>query len=341
MVRLPEENEGLIPLLVGDGRSLLTLTGVALLLSGGFALFLAARREFLPHDIHYLGMSADSLCALGGCRIAAFMFHDRAAFGGTLLAVGTLYLWLAALPLQRGESWAWWAFALSGTAGFLSFLAYLGFGYFDDWHGIATAFLLPVFVVGLWRTSHLVVRAPGCTFPSPAVLRVPGARPDWGSAAGLGRVCLLLTAGGMLAAGLVILFVGMTRVFVPQDLEFMGMSAGELARVSPRLVPLIAHDRAGFGGGLVSSGLLVGLCVWCAAPSRSLWQALAIAGASGFGCAIGVHFAVGYRNTMHLLPEVIGAIIFMVGMFLSVAPMYAGHSRSAVAKEVDPLTRWT
>ena len=328
-----EEDQGLIPLLVGDGRSLLILTGLALLLSGAFALFLAARREFLPHDIHYLGMSADALCSLGGCRVAAFMFHDRAAFGGTLLAVGTLYLWLAALPLRQGEPWAWWTFALSGAAGFLSFLAYLGFGYFDDWHGVATAFLLPVFVGGLWRTSSLVARAPGRAFPSPAVLGVPGVRPGWRSAAGVGRICLLLTAGGMLAAGAVILFVGMTRVFVPTDLEFIGMSASDLARVNPRLVPLIAHDRAGFGGGLVSSGLLVGVCVWCAAPSRSLWQALAVAGATGFGCAIGVHFVVGYRNTMHLLPAVIGAMIFAVGMWLSFARMSARSFGSAIAAE--------
>src|SRR5919108_1780090 len=72
-----EEDEGLIPLLVGDGRPLLMLTALAWLFSGGFALFLAVRREFLPHDIQYLGMSADALCALGGCRVAAFMFHDR------------------------------------------------------------------------------------------------------------------------------------------------------------------------------------------------------------------------------------------------------------------------
>jgi dihydroorotate dehydrogenase len=43
--------------------------------------------------------------------------------------------------------------------------------------------------------------------------------------------------------------VGMTRVFVPQDLAFMGLSAERLRALSPTLVPLIAHDRAGFGGG--------------------------------------------------------------------------------------------
>jgi hypothetical protein len=311
-----EENEGLVPLLVGDGRSLLTLTGLALLFSGGFALFLAARREFLPHDIRYLGMSAEALCALGGCRVAAFMFHDRVAFGGTLLAVGTLYLWLAALPLRRGEPWAWWACAVSGAAGFLSFLAYLGYGYLDDWHAISTLLLLPVFVAGLWRTSKLI-RGERSAFPPLAVLRATGWIVPWRSKAGVGKACLLLTSVGMVAAGLVILGVGMTRVFVPQDLEFIGTNASALARVNPHLLPLIAHDRAGFGGGLMSSGLLVGMCVWCATPSRSLWQALAAAGALGFGCAIGVHFAVGYRNTEHLLPAIIGALLFAIGMVLS------------------------
>ena len=311
-----EENEGLVPLLVGDGRSLLILTGLALLFSGGFALFLAARREFLPHDIRYLGMSAESLCALGGCRVAAFMFHDRVAFGGTLLAVGTLYLWLAALPLRRGEPWSWWAFAVSGAAGFLSFLAYLGYGYLDDWHAIATLLLLPAFLYGLWRTSAIVARERN-SFPSPTVLIATGWRVSWRSRAGVGKACLLLTSVGMIAAGLVIVGVGMTRVFVPQDLEFMGTNARDLARVNPHLVPLIAHDRAGFGGGLISSGLLVGMCVWCARPSRSVWQALALTGAMGFGCAIGVHFAVGYRNTEHLLPAVLGALFFAIGMLLS------------------------
>jgi len=36
------------------------------------------------------------------------------------------------------------------------------------------------------------------------------------------------------------------------------------------LIPLIAHDRAGFGGGLCCTGLTVFFCVWCARPSRSL-----------------------------------------------------------------------
>src|SRR5688572_23843403 len=110
----PHDDRGLLQVLVGDGRPLLLFVGLALLLSGGFALFLAATGHFLPHDERFLGMTAEQLCSLHGCRIVHFMYHDRGAFGGTLIAIGTLYLWLAAFPLRDREPWAWWTFLLSG-----------------------------------------------------------------------------------------------------------------------------------------------------------------------------------------------------------------------------------
>ena len=95
------DNRGFISALIGDGRSLISFVGLMLVLFGAFALFLALTRQFLPHDLQYLGMSAEELCAHRGCRIVHFMMHDRAAFGGTLVAVGLLYLWLAEFPLRH------------------------------------------------------------------------------------------------------------------------------------------------------------------------------------------------------------------------------------------------
>ena len=121
-------------------------------MAGGFAIFLAADGHFLPHDEEYLGMTAGELCRLDQCRIVHFMYHDRGSFGGALIAIGTLYLWLAAFPLREREPWAWWTFLVSGLAGFASFLAYLGYGYLDTWHGVATLLLLPCFAWGLIGT---------------------------------------------------------------------------------------------------------------------------------------------------------------------------------------------
>lgn len=316
MHRMTRDERGLIQALLGDGRPLLGFTGLSLVLSGGFALFLAATGHFLPHDIQFLNMTATELCGINECRLVRFMFHDRVAFSGALMAIGSLYMWMASFPLRHGEAWAWWLFLLSGLVGFASFLAYLGYGYLDTWHGMATLLLLPCFIIGLARSFSILTRPRH----SRSLLRPSTAVPCI-SAAGAGRTCLLATAAGMTFAGLTILTVGMTKVFVPQDLTFIGLSATDLHAINPRLVPLIAHDRAGFGGAISSAGIAMLFCVWCGTPSRSLWQILSLAGTLGFSTAIGIHFVIGYTDFVHLAPAVLGALLFLAGLILSFRPM--------------------
>jgi hypothetical protein len=311
----PDER-GLFQAMVGDGRPLLLFTGVALILSGGFAIFQSATGQFLPHDVEYLGMTAKDLCRLNQCRIVHFMFHDRVSFGGSLIAIGSLYLWLTEFPLRHRQPWAWWLLLLSAAVGFASFLTYLGYGYLDTWHGVATLLLMPFFAGGLYRSFF--------TLPRPTHWRDlfrPTVVIPTRSRLGIARALLLLTAIALVIGGLTIMTVGMTRVFVPQDLEFMGMTADQLRAINPRLVPLIAHDRAGFGGGLCATGVTVFFCVWCAAPSRSLWQVLCVAGISGFGTAIFIHPIVGYLSVSHLLPAVCVAMMLVTGLCLSFGPM--------------------
>ena len=301
------QNPSLLEAVVADGRPLLQLTAFALFFSGCFALFLSIRREFLPHDIAFLGMTPDQLCAIAECRVVAFMFHDRVAFGGVLVAIAILYFWLTAVPLAEGATWAWWTVVISGGIGFLSFLSYLGHGYLDTWHGVGSVALVPIFLAGLLRSRVLLRSAARA---GAAIRGLQGRQ-------GLGRLALLATGLGMVLAGATILTVGMTGVFVPQDLEFMRVSIAELDAANPRLVPLIAHDRAGFGGGLLSAGLVVAACALFANPSRSLWQALAGAGTAGFGAAIGVHPAVGYTDWFHLAPAIAGSLLFVIGLALT------------------------
>jgi hypothetical protein len=131
----------------------------------------------------------------------------------------------------------------------------------------------------------------------------------------------------MAFAGLVITVLGSTVVFVPQDIAYMGFTSVQLNAINPHLVPLIAHDRAGFGGGLASCGLAVLAIVWKARPARALWQALLAGGMMGFGCAIGVHYPMGYLSFSHLAPAWAGAAIYLAGIIclrpssqLAVAP---------------------
>jgi hypothetical protein len=253
------------------------------------------------------------------------MIHDRISFGGALVAVGLLYLWMAQSPLREGQAWTWWALLLSGVVGFSSFFAYLGYGYLDTWHGFATLGLLPCFVLGLAGSPGAHARREGI-----GCLLRPSVRWPWCAAAGLGRACLLAAAMGLVGAGLTILVVGMTCVFVPQDLSYMGLLVAEMHQLNPRLVPLIAHDRAGFGGAVCSCGIGLLACVWCGQPSRDLWYVLGVVGVIGFGTAIGVHPAVGYNDPVHLAPAAVGALTYLAGLTLTYRPMTGAiHLRNA------------
>ena len=214
--------------MVDDGRPLVSLTGVCLALSGGFALFQSATGHFLPHDTEFLQTAPQALCSINACRIVHFMFHDRVSFGGSLIAIAVLYLWLAAFPLKAGDAWAWRALCLSGVVGFGSFLSYLGYGYLDTWHGAATLALLPCFIAGLWLSRQLVLKKAACSDGDASwrsLLRA-STETNWRWRAGAGRACLLIAAIGLIGAGFTIQTVGMTSVFVPTDLTFMALPGG-------------------------------------------------------------------------------------------------------------------
>ncbi len=324
-ITVSRESRGFVEAIIADGRPLIILTGLCLALSGAFALFQSATGHFLPHDTEYLQMAPQDLCSINECRIVHFMFHDRVSFGGALIAIATLYVWLAEFPLQEGEAWAWWTLTASGVVGFGSFLTYLGYGYLDTWHGAATLALLPCFVGGLWKSRRLVVAKTLSRPNSVASAKAffPRGGLELRSRAGVGRICLLMASVGMIGAGFTIQTIGMTRVFVPTDLAFMGLDRAQLDLINPRLVPLIAHDRAGFGGAVMTIGIMVFSCLWWGRFSRSLWQALLIGGIAGWTTAIGVHPIIGYTDTGHLAPAVIGAILFFTGLTLTRSSMFS------------------
>lgn len=312
-----QDQRGLGEGLIGDGRSLLFFCAICLALAGGFAIFQSATGHFLPHDVAYLQMPPEELCGINECRIVHFMIHDRISFGGALVAIAILYLWLAEFPLRQNAAWAWWTLAASGLTGFGSFLTYLGYGYLDTWHGAATLVLLPCFVGGLWMQRHVAITSPHWKkWLQPAITE------PWNSRSGWGRILLLLSACGTIGGGLTIQYIGITSVFVATDLEFMGLTVLQLDAINPRLIPLIAHDRAGFGGALTTVGLLTLAALWFAKPSRSLWQALAVAGVFGWSTAILVHPAIGYTDPLHLSPAVGGAALFAAGLAMIRKPLF-------------------
>lgn len=228
-----------------------------------------------------------------------------------MAGIGIVYLWLVTFPLSDGEKWAWWTLAVSGGLGFASFLSYLGYGYLDTWHGVGTLLLLPVFVWGLVRTRRCVAISEPPRDAFARLFSLPRDR------VALGRLVLVLGAGGTFAAGIVILGIGITHVFVPEDIHFIGMGRSRLEDISPRLIPLIAHDRAGFGGAVAVIGLTTLLCLVFGRSTRSLFQAIALAGAVALGSTFAVHFAVGYEDPWHLTPPVLALASLVLGEVLA------------------------
>ncbi len=315
------DERGLLEAVLGDGRLLIALTGLSLALSGGFAVLQSISGQLLPQDSHAIGMDSMALMHAGNRQLVGFMFHDRVAYGGSLLAIGFGYLWLAEFPMPAKAAWAWWALLFSGGIGFLAFLTYLGQGYFDTWHGVATLFLLPVFAGGMWRSrpDRLSMRPVWM-----AGFRRENASARWD------RRLLAASAVGLILAGTTIAIFGMTTVFVPSDLSFIGLDASTLRRISPMLIPVISHDRAGFGGGLCSLGILLLFMARCAELSRSFVEIIALMGCVGFGCAIGVHFAVGYLAFLHLLPAFAGLAIVVNATVLLRIGRSDSYARNAV-----------
>ncbi len=240
------------------------------------------------------------------------MFHDRVSFGGASIAVGLLYIWLAEFPLREKQVWAWWVFVLSGLSGFGSFLTYIAYGYLDTWHAAGTLALIPLFLSGLYYSFKELEGSKNIR-----CLLVKNNRVDLTSRCGLGNLCLLFTAFGLFTGGITIMIVGMTSVFVPQDLDYIQIPVCGLVRINTRLVPLIAHDRTSFGSGLATIGVMYFFMVWCSKPGKALWQISLLAISIGFCSAIGVHFLINYLNFWHILPAYTGFLIFLTGIYLT------------------------
>ena len=139
--------------------------------------------------------------------------------------------------------------------------------------------------------------------------------------------------------------LGMTSVFVPEDLLYLQATASQIASINPHLVPLIAHDRAGFGGGLDCVEVMVALIALHAKPSRHVWQALLFAGTIGFLCAISVHICIGYLVPVHDSTRNHGSdyLSHRHGNDLSRLPRHCGRTMNEVVP--DHLSRanliWT
>jgi hypothetical protein len=308
------------------------LLGIGMLVGGLMAFSIAATRVVLPYDEAFSDMTREQLHAIND-RLLAFMAHDRVSLAGTMISIGVLYTGLSWFGVRRGLHWAWVAVLASAFAGFGSFFLFLGFGYFDPFHAFVTTVLFQFLLLAL------LTDVPAYNDPTPPMLH----EDVWFRLGNWGQLFFVIHGVALLGAGLEISRIGITTVFVPEDLEFMQTTREALLSANPRLVPLVAHDRASFGGMLVSNGIVVLLtALWGFRRGYGwLWWSFLLAGVPAYACAIGVHLTVGYTSLMHLMPAFLGSALYATALALSWGYLSA-KTETARHKEAlaNPSARW-
>ncbi len=282
--------------------------GVALAAGGAATLALALTRVLLPYDEAFLGVTSAAL-RRSAPRLFAFMAHDRATLAGTMLGLGWLYFVLGRAGIRRDEHGARTAVIASALAGFATFFSFFGFGYFDTLHAFVAAVLFQL-------TIQIMVGQGGGAAPRPTVPDLEDAawrRAQWG------QLLWVVHAAGLLIAGAVILGIGMTSVFVAEDLDFLCLTPAAAHALDARLFSVVAHDRATLGGMLLSSGVAMLLpALWCfRRGARWLWLGVAGLGVPAYAAALGIHGAVGYTDPRHLVPAIIGLVLWLAGLALN------------------------
>jgi len=284
------------------------LLSLSIGIGGVVVLVVAVTRVMLPYDEAFVGMTLSEVRALNP-KLVAFLIHDRVTLAGTMMAAGVLYFTLACYGIRRGLHWAQRSIVFSAFLGFFGFFLFLGFGYFDPFHAFITAIQFQFMVL----TLHAPLTPRYETTPPTLLEDWRWRMGQWGQLVYVVHGSVLLVAGGVIAV------TGISSVFVPQDLDFMGTTAAALTAANPRLVPMIAHDRATFGAMLVAIGVCVLLSsLWGFRRGYSwLWWSLTVAGLIAYLTTIAVHFAVGYTHFMHLLPAYAGVLGVVLGSALS------------------------
>ena len=284
------------------------LFGLFIFLGGLLALLFSITTIILPYDEYFLGMKRDTIWAFND-RIMLFMAHDRMTLAGTMISGGIVYMQLAKYGVKRGLKWAKQAIDAAAILGFLGIFAFIGYGYFDWLHLIFWLVLLPFYVVGFVKTRNISGTASSKNRKNHSVWKISL----------FGQLSLVILGFSFVIGGIIISYIGVTSVFVSTDLLYICMSPEMLEQFNLNLIPVIAHDRAGFGSALLSVGLLVlMLALWGFHQGNSwVWWTFFIGGLPAFFAGIYVHFAIGYTTFIHLLPAYFALVLYMVGLVLS------------------------
>ncbi|MEH7110242.1 dihydroorotate dehydrogenase [Bacillus sp. JJ1764] len=279
--------------------------GLAITIAGFIALFFSMTAVILPYDEVFLGIIRSEINRFNPA-ILYFMAHDRMTLSGTMISGGIIYMQLAWHGVRKRLIWARKAINYAGIIGFLGIFLFIGYGYFDWLHALFWVILLPLFFLGYSKSKG--------TEGAPISSNLFNHRYwKWSL---IGQLSFVLLGFALTFGGLVISVIGASSVFVPTDLSFLCLTQEMLNEFNDRLIPVIAHDRAGFGSALLCVGLLVlMLALWGIREGDGwVWWTFFIGAIPAFLSVLLTHFTIGYIDFVHLLPAYIAVILYINGV---------------------------
>ncbi|CAG9622172.1 Dihydroorotate dehydrogenase (quinone) [Sutcliffiella rhizosphaerae] len=284
------------------------LFGLFILLGGILALLFSLTSIILPYDEFFLGMKKEDIWAFNE-RIMLFMAHDRMTLAGTMISGGIVYMQLAKFGVKQHLKWAKQAIDVAAILGFLGIFAFIGYGYFDWLHLLFWLILLPFYVYGFWKTRSLIGTPTSPNLYNDRIWKI-----------GIyGQLSFVLLGFSFVIGGIIISIIGVSSVFVQTDLQYICMPPEMLESFNANLIPVLAHDRAGFGSALLSVGLLVlMLGLWrYQQGNRWVWWTYLIGGIPAFFAGVYIHFAIGYTTFIHLAPAYFALVLYVTGLLLT------------------------
>jgi dihydroorotate dehydrogenase len=125
----------------------------------------------------------------------------------------------------------------------------------------------------------------------------------------------------MLAGSLLALAIAATRVVLPYDEHFVGLSRAELAAVNHRLLPFLTHDRVTLAGTMVAIGVLFTGLSWFGVRRGRHWAQMAIVVPSAAGFASFFLFlGFGYFDPFHAFVTAVLFQLLLLGVHGGLGP---------------------
>jgi dihydroorotate dehydrogenase len=293
---------------LNDGWIWYFLFGLFMFIGGLLALFISLTTIVLPYDEHFLTIDRQLILQFND-RILPFMSHDRMTLAGTIMSGGILFMSLARNGIKHHYHWAKKATDTSAFVGFLAIFLFIGYGYFDWLHALFWVVLLIPFLTGFFKTKGINRSPQSENLTNNSVWKLSL----------IGQLFFIILGFSIIIGGCIISLVGVTTTFVKTDLNYLCITPSKLNTFNQHLIPVISHDRAGFGGGLVSVGLLVlMISLWGFRQNQKwIWWTLLFGSLPAFITAFAVHFMIGYTDFYHLLPPIIASLFLLIGVFTS------------------------